>query len=187
MQWVQTRDTAGSTYTLGLKQIPGTLVDNLTSTEVTNVESNNGNVYINRGAYYDMYEKGKVFSGAWYDEIIQLDKLVNRVQLNVMDLLYQNPAIPQTNSGMARLLAVVEQACQEAVKIGYVAPGQWNGSTILNLETGDYLSTGYLVQSESLESQSQADRDARKAPYIYVALKLAGAIQSVVVQIDVNR
>lgn len=183
----QTRDTAGSTYTLGLKQIPGTLVDNLTSTEVTNVESNNGNVYINRGAYYDMYEKGKVFSGAWYDEIIQLDKLVNRVQLNVMDLLYQNPAIPQTNAGMARLLAVVEQACQEAVKIGYVAPGQWNGSTILNLETGDYLSTGYLVQSESLESQSQADRDARKAPYIYVALKLAGAIQSVVVQIDVNQ
>lgn len=183
----QTRDTAGSTYTLGLKQIPETLVDNLTSTEVSNVESNNGNVYINRGAYYDMYEKGKVFSGAWYDEIIQLDKLVNRIQLNVMDLLYQNPAIAQTNSGIARLLSVIEQACQEAVKIGYVTPGQWNGTEVLNLQTGDYLSMGYLVQSESLESQSQADRDARKAPNIYVALKLAGAIQSVVVQIDVNR
>lgn len=183
----QTRDTAGSTYTLGLKQIPGTLVDEFTQAQISGIEGNNGNVYINRGAYYDMYELGKVFSGAWYDEIIQLDKLVNKIQLNVMDLLYTNPAIPQTNAGLARILATVEQACQESVKIGFIAPGQWNGSEILNLNTGDYLANGYLVQSESFESQSQADREARKAPFVYVALKLAGAIQSVVVQLDVNR
>ena len=183
----QTRDTANSSYTLALKEIPGTLVDDFTSTQVTNIENNNGNVYINRGAQYDMYEPGKVFSGAWYDEIIQLDRLVNNIQLNVMDLLYQNPKIAQTNSGMALILTVIESACRESVNIGFVAPGQWNGSTILNLNNGDYLPTGYLIQSESFEDQSQADRDARKAPNIYVALKLAGAIQSVVVQIDVNR
>lgn len=183
----QTKDTANSSYTLGLKGIPGTLADNLTSTQVANVENNNGNVYINRGSYYDMYEKGKVFSGAWYDEIIQLDKLCNNIQLDITDLLYSNPKIPQTNAGMARILATLETRCQEAVKIGFAAPGQWNGSEILNLQTGDYLATGYLIQSESFESQSQADRDARKAPYIYIALKLAGAIQSVVIQVDVNR
>lgn len=183
----QTRDTANSSYTLGLKGIPGTLADNLTSTQVANVENNNGNVYINRGSYYDMYEMGKVFSGAWYDEIIQLDKLCNNIQLDITDLLYSSPKIPQTNAGMARILATLETRCQEAVKIGFAAPGQWNGSEILNLQTGDYLATGYLIQSESFESQSQADRDARKAPYIYIALKLAGAIQSVVIQVDVNR
>ena len=183
----QTRDTAGSTYTLGLKEIPGTLPDDLTATQVSNVESKNGNVYISRGSYYNIYEKGKVFSGAWFDEIIQLDKLCNNLQLDVMDLLYSNPAIPQTNAGMARILATLEKRCQDAVKIGFVAPGQWNGTNILNLASGDYLATGYLIQSESFESQSQADREARKAPYIYIALKLAGAIQSVVVQVDVNR
>ena len=183
----QTRDTANSSYTLGLKGIPGTTADNLTATQVANVENNNGNVYINRGSYYDMYEPGKVFSGAWYDEIIQLDKLCNNIQLDVMDLLYSNPKIPQTNAGMARILSTLETRCQEAVKVGFVAPGQWNGSEILNLQTGDYLATGYLIQSETFESQSQADRDARKAPYIYIALKLAGAIQSVVIQVDVNR
>lgn len=183
----QTRDTAGSSYTLALKEVPGTLVDDFTSTQVTNIETNNGNVYINRGAQYDMYEPGKVFYGAWFDEIIQLDKLVNRIQLNVMDVLYKNPKVPQTNDGLALILSTIEQACRESVKIGFIAPGQWNNSPILNLATGDYLPTGYLIQSESFEDQSQADRDARKAPNIYVAIKLAGAIQSVVIQIDVNR
>lgn len=183
----QTRDTAGSHYTLDLKEIPGTLVDNFTSTQVSNIEGNYGNIYINRGSYYDMYETGKVFSGAWYDEIIQLDKLVNNIQLNIMDILRSSSAIPQTNAGLARILSTIEAACRDAVKIGFVAPGQWTGDNILNLSTGDYLANGYLVQSESFENQSQADREARKAPYIYVALKLAGAIQSVVVQIDVNR
>lgn len=183
----QTRDTANSSYTLALKEIPGTLVDDFTSTQVTAIENNNGNVYINRGAQYDMYEPGKVFYGAWYDEIIQLDKLVNDIQLSIMDLLYQNPKVAQTNSGMALILTVIESSCRKSVTTGFVAPGQWNGSNILNLSNGDYLPTGYLIQSESFEDQSQADREARKAPNIYVALKLAGAIQSVVVQIDVNR
>lgn len=183
----QTRNTANSSYTLGLKSIPGSTPDNYSSQEVSNVEANNGNLYINRGAYYNIYEKGKVFSGAWFDEIIQLDKLCNGLQLDVMDLLTSGPKIPQTNNGMARILATLEKRCQEAVKIGFIAPGQWNGDDVLNLATGDYLTNGYLIQSESFESQSQADRDARIAPYIYIALKLAGAIQSVVIQIDVNR
>ena len=183
----QTRSTANSSYTLGLKNVPGTSVDNYTSTQVSNVEKFNGNVYINRGAYYDIYEPGKVFSGAWYDEIIQLDKFCNNIQLDIADLLVSSPKIPQTNAGMARILATLEGRCQEAVKIGFVAPGQWNGQDILNLQSGDYLATGYLIQAEGFESQSQADRDARKAPYIYIALKLAGAIQSVVIQVDVNR
>lgn len=183
----QTRSTANSSYTLGLKYFPGVSVDQYTSQQVTAVESNNGNVYINRGNYYDVFELGKVFSGAWFDEIIQLDKLVNAIQLNVMDLLYQNPKIAQTEGGVTRIISKINQACEESVKIGFIAPGQWNGSDILELSEGDYLPNGYLTQAESIDSQSQADRDARKAPNMYCAIKLAGAIQSVVIEIDVNR
>lgn len=183
----QTRTTADSSYTLSLKAIPGSTVDTFTSTQVAAIEGNYGNVYINRGSYYDMYEKGTVFSGSYYDEIIQLDKVVNDMQLSIMDLLYTNPKISQTEAGLALILTTIESACRQAVRVGFVAPGQWNGGNILNLENGTYLPNGYLIQSESFENQSQADREARKAPNIYVALKLAGAIQSVVVQIDVNR
>lgn len=51
----------------------------------------------------------------------------------------------------------------------------------------DTLPGGYLIQSEPIDSQSQADRDARKAPPIYVSLKLAGAIHHVTISVDVNR
>lgn len=183
----QTRTTANSSYTIGLKYIPGVSVDSYTSQQVTAVENNYGNVYINRGSFYDMFEKGTVFSGAWFDEIIQLDKLVNAIQLNVMDILYQNPKIAQTEGGVTRIISKVNQACEESVKTGFIAPGQWNGSDILDLSEGDYLPNGYLTQAESIDGQSQADRDARKAPNMYCAVKLAGAIQSVVIEIDVNR
>ena len=55
------------------------------------------------------------------------------------------------------------------------------------LSTNDYLPDGYLALADSLETQSAADRAARKAPNIYLPIKLAGAIQSVVVSINVNR
>ena len=183
----QISDKASSSFTVGLKSIPGCLTDTYTSQQVRNIESNYGNVYISRGSYYNLLEEGRVFSGAWYDEIIQLDKLANTIQLDVMDLLYQNPKIAQTEGGVSRIMAKISAACQTAVKTGFVAPGQWNGVEILNLTAGDYLPDGYLIQAESINNQSQADRDARKCPYIYVAVKLAGAIQSVVIQIDVNR
>jgi hypothetical protein len=109
-----------------------------------------------------------------------------------MDLLYGNPKIPQTDAGITQIINVINQACDKYVKIGFVAPGTWNGSAILNddgkgLATGDTLTKGYLVLSESLSDQSQADRDARKAPPIYVAVKLAGAVEFVTIQVDVNR
>ena len=183
----QTSNLANSSYTLALKEIPGVTTDNFTSIQVSAIKSNNGNVYINRGSYYNMYESGTVFSGAWFDEIIQLDKLVNEIQLAVMDLLYSRPKIAQTEGGIATILATISEPCNQAVKTGFIAPGKWTGGNILGLSTNDYLPDGYLALADSLETQSAADRAARKAPNIYLPIKLAGAIQSVVVSINVNR
>ena len=57
----------------------------------------------------------------------------------------------------------------------------------MEIEQGDAIEKGYQVMSESIDSQTSADRDARVCPPIYVALKLAGAIHSVVIQLNVNR
>jgi hypothetical protein len=183
----QTRDANNSAYTLKFKRMPGVTAEPLTTQQVNNVLSNRGNVYINRGHFYDWFEDSKTFNGGWFDETIFLDKLANEIQLNVADLLYQHPKIPQTEPGMARIKTVVAQACDRMVNIGFIAPGQWNGGPILTLKTGDYLPNGYLVLSEAIDDQPQADRDARKAPPIYVAIKLAGAIQSVFIRVNVNR
>ena len=84
-------------------------------------------------------------------------------------------------------MGVINSACDEFVNIGFIAPGQWNGDGILSLKKGDMLAKGYLVQAEAVEAQSQADRDARKSPPIYVSVKLSGAIEWVTIQVNVNR
>lgn len=178
---------ANSAYTLAYKTLPGVTPDSLTDAQVEYIKSHNGNVYIQRGEYYNLVEQGMMADGSSFDEIINLDMLSNNIQLNVMDLLYQNPKIPQTDAGITQIINVINQACEKAVSIGFIAPGKWNGSAVLNLATGDTLSKGYLVQSELIDDQSQADRDARKAPPIYVAIKLAGAVEYVTIMVDVNR
>lgn len=178
---------ANSAYTLAYKTLPGVTTDNLTNTQVEYIKGNNGNIYINRGYYYNVLEQGTMADGTRFDELINLDMLSNNIQLNVMDLLYQSTKIPQTEAGMTQIMNVIGNACDEAVQIGFIAPGKWNGSPVLDLNTGDMLPNGYLIQSESIDDQQQTDRDAREAPPIYVSAKLAGAIEHVTIGVTVNR
>lgn len=179
--------TINSMYTLAYKTLAGVTVDSLTNAQVINVKENNGNVYICRGGTYNVFEQGHVADGTSFDELIGCDKLANDIQLAVMDALYTTRKIPQTEAGMTQLISAIQVPCRTAAKIGFIAPGIWNGSSVLNLSKGDVLQDGFLVQAESIAGQTQLDRDARKAPSIYVAVKLAGAIEYIVIRVDVNR
>ncbi len=183
--------TANSAYTLAYKSEVGVLAENAVQNFPTNkvnaVKGFNGNVYINRGSYYNIFEEGKVFDGSWFDEIIYLDKFKNDCQLTIMDLLVQNNKLPQTESGMGRIKNAIKTECESLNTIGFIAAGVWKSGDMLDLKYGDTLPRGYIIQSEPINDQSQADRDARKAPPIYVSLKLAGAIHHVTIQVDVNR
>jgi hypothetical protein len=55
------------------------------------------------------------------------------------------------------------------------------------IATGQTLSKGYYVYAPSVASQSAAARAARQAPVIQAAVKLAGAIHSVNVLVNVNQ
>jgi len=78
-------------------------------------------------------------------------------------------------------------ACELAVDRGFLAPGRWTGDNILNLMYGDTLVKGYVCQSESYDTQSQADREARKAMPVYISIKEAGAVHSITNGVWVNR
>lgn len=183
--------TANSAYTLAYKTETGVQAENyvqqFTTNTVNNIKANNGNVFINRGREYNVFEEGKVGDGSWFDEIIYLDKFKNDMQLAIMDILAADNKVPQTEAGMNRIKNAIKVVCTDMQKIGFISEGTWLGANMLDLNYGDTLPGGYLIQSESIASQSQADRDARKAPNIYVSLKLAGAIHHVTVQVDVNR
>lgn len=178
---------ANSAYTLAYKQEVGVTTENLTSAEITNIKNANGNAYISRGNSYNLFEQGVNAANSPMDEIINLDVLSNDIQLAVMDALVTNPKIAQTDDGVSILVGVITAACVTARDKGFIAPGVWNAPQQGNVKTGDTLSSGFIVLADSIASQSQADRDARKAPPIKVLVKLAGAIEHVAISVQVNR
>ncbi|MCL2084425.1 MAG: DUF3383 domain-containing protein [Oscillospiraceae bacterium] len=177
----------GSAYALAYKTLAGVSVDKLDSGTIDAVKKANGNYYVNRGKQYDGFETGVMASGVWFDEIINLAMLSNDVQLGVMDLLNSARKVPQTEGGVLMIIANVTPAFERMRRIGFIAPGIWKAPPVMGLATGDAIPNGYLFQWEPVDDQPQSDRDARLAPPIYAAIKLAGAIQYVVFQIDVNR
>ena len=185
--------TINSAYTLAYKHLPGVTPDDLTENQVSYVvgtstsEGVNGNVYVNRQDSYNVLQQGRMADGTPFDEIIYLDMLMDRITLNVMDLLYKARKIPDTDPGVTQIMNVINNACDQFVNIGYIAPGVWKDGDILKLKYGDTLAKGYLVQAESVNNQSQADRENRLSPPIYVSIKLAGAIEYITIPIKVNR
>jgi hypothetical protein len=178
---------ANSAFTLKFKGEVGITVEPLTETQMGYLDGKNGNSYLNFGNYYNFFKEGKMANGYFFDEIINLDMLRNDIQLNLMDVLYQTTKVAQTDAGQSQLLLACNQACDKAVDRGFLAPGTWTGVTVLNLVYGTTLAKGYLCQSESYSRQSQADREARKAMPIYVAIKEAGAVHSISIGIYINR
>lgn len=178
---------ARSAYTLNNNTLVGVSVDALTEAQVSDARAANGNVYVNIGATYNWFQPGTTADGTWFDEMINLDMLSNDVQLSVCDVLNKANKVSQTESGVAEIINAFIPALDKAVNTGFVARGIWNGPSLLTLEQGDAIEKGYLVLSESVNAQAPADREKRLAPPIYIMLKLAGAIHSVVIQVNVNR
>lgn len=175
-----------SAYTLAFKKLVGVAVDDLMSAQVTAIKGDNGNVYISRGNTYSLFEDGTVASGKYFDEIVNLDMLVNDIQLDVIDLLASVPKVPHTEDGVTWIIGSITDACEDALDRGFLAPGVWNAPKFKSVETGDMLSKGYLILADPVSSQSESDSIQRLSPPIYVLCKLAGAIQHVAIQIMVN-
>ncbi|UUZ80636.1 DUF3383 domain-containing protein [Paenibacillus sp. P26] len=178
---------ANSAFTLAYKTLSGVTVDNLNTTQLDNIKKYNGNAYVNYGGRYDLFVKGVMANGTHFDEVLNLDQLVSQIQIAVMNLLTSVAKIPQTDDGVAMMGNAIVPVCESARIRGAIAPGIWKREPILNLNTGDALPTGYVVLAETIASQSVADIAARKAPPIYVPVKLAGAIEFVVIGVVVDQ
>lgn len=179
---------SNTTITLKFKQEPGITYETLTPDQAAALDARNCNVFV----YYQndtaILQQGVMSSGDFFDERHGLDWLQNYVQTNLYNLLYTSTTkVPQTDAGVTRLLSNVEQSMDQSVTNGLVAAGVWKGGPIGQLDSGDMLTKGYYVYAQPLSEQAQADREARKAPVIQVACKLAGAVHFADVQINVVR
>ncbi|MDM3348579.1 DUF3383 family protein [Citrobacter sp. Cf116] len=179
---------SNTTITLKFKQEPGVTYETLTVAQAAAVDAKNANVFVYYANDTAILQQGVMSNGDFFDERHGLDWLQNYVQTNLFNLLYTSTTkIPQTDAGVTRLLSNVEQSMDQSVTNGLVAAGVWNGGPIGQLDSGDTLTKGYYVYAQPLSEQAQADREARKAPLIQVACKLAGAVHYADVQINVVR
>jgi hypothetical protein len=178
---------ANSAYSLMYKVCFGLTAENI-GTAVA------GTLDAKRCMYFSEYDNntallqfGEMSGPAYFDEIHGTDALANAVQTNVFNVLYTSRKVPQTDPGEHLLVVAANVAMAQFVTNGLIAPGQWNAAGVGAVSQGDFLTTGYYVYLPPVATQAQADREARKAMPMTILAKMAGAVHTAFVQINVQR
>lgn len=148
-----------------------------------------GYVSVGAGSQY----LGKVFStgfNGYFDDVANLDWFVFAIQVAGANAIFTaGTKLPQTEPGMQVLKNAYLGVLQQAVTNGYIAPGAWNSPVTFGNPTDlrrNILNLGYYLFSQPVNLQAQAARVARQAPVCQIAVKLAGAIHSSAVVVNVN-
>jgi len=180
---------SNTTQTMHLKTLSGISPDpNITQTLLTNA------IAAGADTYPSLQGVSKVFcSGAndFFDNQYNLQWFAGALQVAGFNYLATtNTKIPQTEQGMDGLKGAYRAVCEQAVANQFLAPGAWNSATTfgnVNSLVKNVAQRGYYIYSQPISLQSQANRVARSAPLIQMAIKYAGAIQSTSVIVYVNQ
>ena len=125
------------------------------------------------------------------DERFNLIAFVDFLQIDMYNLLKQTSTkIPQTTRGVNQLIDQAEKTTLQFVRAGVFAPGTWSSpDTFGDLDTfrRGISNNGFYWLAGSLAAQAQNSREARQSPVLQGAVKLAGAIHSVDIIVNVNR
>lgn len=173
-------DGSNTTATMHMKELATVNSDSgLTQTVLTNCQTYGVDVYADIGGLPKVFCAG---AGTYADSIYNQMWFVYALEVAGFNALATTSTkLPQTETGIDVLKGAYLNVIEQAVANGYVAPGRWNSSeTFGNPEDfkRNVLAYGYYVYSQPVTQQSQADRAARKAPLIQVAIKEAGAVHS---------
>jgi len=178
---------ANSAYSLAYKALAGVTPDDLSESQIKTLQSKYANYYILRGGSFTVVEQGvSGYNGKFVDELIGVDQLTDDLQKACMTVLTTLPKVPYTDAGVLSFIAACNAVLNDSVRTGFLTPGIWKGGTVLNVANGDTFETGYVVQAETVASQSAEMRANRVCPPIYVCAILAGAIHSIIIKLDVE-
>jgi hypothetical protein len=178
---------SNTTLTMKFKVEPGATPEVLSGQNASTLAAKRINTYVEYNNGAAITQEGVMSGRAYFNEMHGLDWLSNRIQNDLFNVLYTSPKIPQTNPGVHVLVTTCDNSLSQGVQNGLLAPGIWNAPGFGELHQGDTLHNGFYTFANNVDTQSQADREARIAPLIQIAAKLAGAIHFVDVLINVNR
>lgn len=175
--------------TMHLKTLSGVSADDsITDTVLSTLVSNGVDSYLYVAGLPKVWTTS---ANTYSDEVLNQIWFANSIEVAGFNCLSQtNTKIPQTEYGMSLLKSAYETVCQQAVVNGVIGAGKWSISQTFgdpSVFKSAISSYGYYIYSAPISSQSQADREDRKAPLVQIAIKLTGAIHSTDVIILVNR
>jgi hypothetical protein len=179
---------SNTTTTMHLKDLTGVQPDPmLTQTMLVKAQNAGADVYVSLQGVAKVFCSGE---NSFFDQVYNLQWLIGALQVAGFNYLAQSSTkVPQTESGMDGLKKAYRDVCEQAITNQYIAGGAWNSSTTFGNQA-DFLANitqrGYYIYSSPVAKQLQADREARIAPLVQIAIKEAGAIHSSNVVVYVN-
>ncbi len=183
-------DFSGSNtaQTMHLKQLVNIVPDtSVGQTQLTLAQTAGIDVYVNIAGIPELFTSGgndffdNVYNQLWFGFALQT--------AGFNYLAGTNSKIPQTEPGMTGLKDAYRKICEQARSAGVLAGGSWTSPDTFGNPADlrrNVSDIGYYIYSLPVVQQSQSDREGRKAPLVQIAVKLAGAIHSSSVIVNVN-
>lgn len=170
---------SNTTQTMNLKDLSGVLPDpSMTQTIYGEAAAAGADIYASIQGVSKVICFG---ANKFFDQVYNQLWFVAAAQVAGFNFLAAaSTKIPQTESGMDGLKGAYRAVCEQANTNQYIAGGRWTSPVIFGVPAdlvANIAQRGYYLYSVPISQQSQADRLARKAPLLQIALKEAGAIQ----------
>ena len=174
--------------TMNLKTLAGISPDaGISQTDYNNAENAGVDLYVSYEGDPAVKSNG---ANEYFDVVYENMALKFYAQVALYNALKTSGTkLPQTEAGVNVLKNALGNAFKQFVRNGVIAAGEWNSAqTFGDPETfrNNIRNQGWYVYSIPVAQQSQAQREARIAPYIQGACKRAGAIHEADVLIFVE-
>ena len=158
------KDPGSSTW--AFKSLAGVTVDQLTETQISNLEADDANHYTDTKGL-SMTLQGTMASGRFIDITRGIDWLTVRMQERILQLLANSDKIPFTDAGVTALENEVRAQLQEAV-------------------SANLITTDYIVSPPAVADVSATDKANRVLGDLDFSATLAGAIHTVIINGSVS-
>lgn len=179
-----------TTITMHLKDLTGVLPDStIDETLLAKIKAAGADCYPSIQGVAKVFTSGE---NEFFDYVHNLLWFVGALEVSGFNLLAQvSTKVAQTEEGVSQLKGVYRKICTQGVINQYIAAGEWNrpADTFGNQEDfyENIRQVGFYIYSSPVASQSATSREDREAPLIQIAIKLAGALHSSNVIINVNK
>lgn len=182
-------EASNSTITGEYKRLSGVIAEDLDST--ANQAMTNKNVVSYQKVELDgQVDNGRVIntkthSGRFLDSVIDLEAFINDVQVSIYNTITSAPKkLPQTPKGQHAVILSAESSGERFINNNYLGPREY-----IDENTGENkISRGFdvLTKPEDIYTISDDDRKKRLCAPININAYPAGAIHSVVVNLNVE-